>query len=101
MNQELLLKRDMEYIKKKLDVANSSWMSSERVCKKLRKKMASYSNQYKVIVSELNIKYQQLSKDKMLAEGVKDIIRKEKIIAQMETVDQVRSMILQKIALCQ
>jgi len=101
MSQGLLVdKKDFEALKRTLAQNQSMLSASQTENKKLRKKTALYVNQYNVVVSELNAKIQRLSREKMLAEGTKNIIEKEKKIAQLEMANQLKNLIVQKIFIC-
>ena len=93
-------KKDYEALQRTLS-QNKSMLDASRVeSKKLHRQTILYANQCNIIIAEMSIKIQQLSREKMLAESTKNMIEKEKKNAQLEIVTQIRNMMLQKISIC-
>ena len=93
-------KREFAALQRAASQNKASLDASVHNVRKLNKKLALYANQHRVILGELNVKLQQLSREKMMAEGVRDMIRKEKALAQIELLNQIRTMVIQKIGIC-
>ncbi len=67
--------------------------------KKLKKQIIEYSNSYNVVLSEINIEIQKLSREKMLAEGSRNMIEISKKTGQIQTANKIKNIITQKISL--
>jgi hypothetical protein len=97
-NNFFVQKREFEALQRTLSQTKSLLTSALSNQKKLQKQTMLYSNQFKIIIAELNNTIQKLSRDKMLAESTKNINNKIKAESQIEIITSMRNMILQKIS---
>lgn len=90
-------KREFEALERAHSQTRAMLESSKTECQKLKKQISLYTNKHNVILSELNIKIQQLSREKMMAEGLRNTTEILKKTAQIEALTQAKNMFMQKI----